>query len=72
MLTMASAESYLLFDSTKRPGKSSKSKAVSKSSKRVGRNKALSESKSSRVSKCYDPYRGRSLLNKMNCLRRIY
>jgi len=60
MIGMASAESYLLFNSTTRPGKSSKSKAVSKSSKRVGRNKALSESKSSKSkgSKCYDPYRG--------------
>jgi len=59
MIGMASAESYLLFDASSRPGKSFKAKAVSKSSKRVGRNKALSESKSSKVSKCYDPYRGR-------------
>ena len=62
MIGMASAESYLLFDASSRTGKSFKAKAVSKSSKRVGRNKALSESKSSKVSKCFqidDPYRGR-------------
>ena len=57
-MAKSASASYLLFDSATRPGKSFKAKAVSKSSKRVGRNKALSESKSSKVSKCYDPYRG--------------